>query len=252
MRARGTKKDSDTAPEPLRLRPLLRQIVDGYRHNWRLLFGAGLLLFGAIGLLSAIDPFDAKPVEDWDGGETAGLLLLMAAQVSIPLLGEVLYSGIVAAAEQRRRHGVDHGIADVARKLPYRSLILADLLLFALIVPGLIALIVPGLIAITWFTLIAPLIKIEGLGVRAAFRRSRALVRPHFWRVACVVIPLALLHAVLESAGDSVGHSLLGEGYLGNWLAEVVANLLASPLYALTVLALYFELTARESAITGS
>lgn len=251
MRASGAKTDSDTAPEPLRLRPLLRQIVDGYRHNWRLLLGAGLLLFGAIGLLSAIDPFDAKPVEDWDGGEVAGGLLLMVAQVSIPLLGEVFYSGIVAAGEQRRRRGVDHGIAEVARRLPYRSLILADLLLFALIVAGFVALIVPGLIVITWFTLIAPLIKIEGLGVRAAFRRSRALVRPHFWRVAGVVIPLALLNAALESAGDSFGHSLLGEGYLGNWLAEVVANLLASPLYALTVLALYFEITAREAAAAG-
>jgi len=230
---------------------VLRQIADGYRHNWKLLLGTGLLVFGAIGLVSAIDPFDTERVEDWSGGEITGLLLLIVVQVSLPLLGEVFYAGIVAAGEMQRRTDVRHGLGDIARNLPYRNLILADLLLFAFMVAGLVALVVPYFIVITWFALIGPLVKIERLGVGAAFRRSRALVRPHFRRVAAVVIPLAFLQAVLEGAGDSFGHSLLGEGYLGDWLAEVVANLLASPLYALTVLALYFELTAREAAASA-
>jgi hypothetical protein len=230
---------------------VLRQIAYGYRHNWKLLLGAGLLVFGAIGLISAIDPLDGEAVEDWSGGEIVGLVLLIIAQVSLPLLGEVFYAGVVAAGEVQRRSGVTHGLGDIARNLPYRNLILADLLLFAFMVAGLLALIVPYFIVIAWFALIGPLIKIERLGVRAAFRRSRALVRPHFWRVAGIVIPLVFLQAVLEGAGDSFGHSLLGEGYLGDWLAEVIANLLASPLYALTVLALYFEITARETAATG-
>jgi hypothetical protein len=225
---------------------VLGQIADGYRHNWKLLLATGLILFGAIGLVSAIDPLDGEAIEDWSGGEIVGLVLLIVAQVALPLLGEVFYSGIVAAGELRRRSGVSHGLRDVARNLPYRNLVLADLLLFAFMVAGLVALVVPYFIVLTWFALIGPLIKIEGLGVRPAFRRSRALVRPYFWRVAGVVIPLAFLQAVLEGLGDSFGHSILGEGYLGDWLAEVLANLLASPLYALTVLALYFATTARE------
>lgn len=248
MQANGGRAESGAAPEPLRIGPVLRQVADGYRHNWKLLLGTGLLVFGAIGLVSAIDPLDGEAIEDWSGGEIVGLVLLIVAQVSIPLLGEVFYAGIVAAGEMQRRSGVARGLGDIARNLPYRNLIVADLLLFALMVAGLVALIVPYFIVLTWFALIGPLIKIEGLGVLAAFRRSRALVRPHFWRVAGVVIPLVFLQAVLESAGDSSGHSLLGEGYLGDWLAEVIANLLASPLYALTVLALYFEATARETA----
>ncbi|KAA0275086.1 MAG: hypothetical protein EDQ89_00990 [Acidobacteria bacterium] len=251
MRASGGRADPGAAPGPLHLRPLLRQVADGYRHNWRLLLGTGLILFGVIGLVSALDPFDTEAVDGWDGSAIAGLVLLITAQVSIPLLGDVFYSGVAAAGEQRRRHGAGHGIVAVARSLPYRTLILADLLLFALVAAGLVVLIVPGFIVATWFALIAPLIEIEGLGVRAAFRRSRTLVRPYFWRVAGVVVPLAFLQATLEAAGDSLGHSLLGEGYLGNWLAEVAANLLASPLYALTVLALYFELTAREERAAG-
>lgn len=247
MRKRGGEGERDRgAVEPLRFGAILAQIAAGYRHDWKLLLGAGVLVFGAIGLVSAFDPFDGSALEDWSGGWSVVLLLLIAAQVSIPLLGAVFYSGVVAAGEERRRSGVRHGLADLARSLPYRSLILADLALIAVMIAGFVLLIVPGFVVITWFALIAPLIEMEGLGVRAAFRRSRAMVRPHFRRVAAVVIPLTFLQAFLESGGDSLGHSILGEGYLGNWLATVIANLLTAPLYALTVLALYFEIRARE------
>jgi len=231
---------------PLGFRPILAEIAAGYRHDWRLLLGAGVLVFGVIGLVSAFDPFDGNALEDWSGGWSVVLLLLIAAQVSIPLLGAVFYSGVVAAGEERRRSGVRHGLADVARGLPYRNLILADLALIGATAAGFVLLIVPGFIVITWFALIPPLIEMEGLGVRAAFRRSRAMVRPHFRRVAAVVIPLAFLQALLEGGGESLGHTILGEGYLGNWLATVIANLLTAPLYALTVLAIYYEIRARE------
>lgn len=232
--------------EALRFRPILGQIAAGYRHDWKLLLGAGLVVFGLIGVVSSLDPFDGNTLGDWSGGWSIVLALIIAAQISIPLIGAVFYSGVVATGEERRRLGVEHGLLDVARNLPYKNLILADFALVAVLAAGFVALLIPGFIFLTWFTLIAPLIEMERLGVRAAFRRSRALVRPHFRRVAGVVIPLVILEGILENGGESVGHSLLGEGYLGTWLGSVIANLLASPLYALTVLALYFEITARE------
>ena len=232
--------------EPLRIGPVLVQVAAGYRHDWKLLIGAGLLVFAPIGLLTSLDSLDGYASEDWGGGWSVALALLIVAQVSIPLLGAVFYSGIVAAGVERRRSGRRHRLADVARYLPYRSLILADIGLFVLMAAGFLALVIPGLIVLTWFALIAPVIEMEGLGPRAAFRRSRDLVRPHFWRVAGIVIPLTILQAALESGGDDAGHALLGDGYLGNWLGWIASNLLGSPLYALTVLALYYEIRARE------
>lgn len=245
LRRRGGESDEEK-PERLRIRPVLTQIAAGYRYDWKLLLGAGLLVFGAIGVITALDPFDESTLGDWSGGWSVVLALLIVAQISVPLLGAVFYSGVVAAGVEQRRSGVRHGIAEVARYLPYRALIVADITLFFVMAAGFLALIIPGFIFITWFALIAPAIEIEGLSARDAFRRSRALVRPHFWRVAAIVIPLTFLQAALESGGEALGHSLLGEGYLGNWLASVVSNLLGSPLYALTVLALYFEIRARE------
>ena len=245
LRRRGGDSDEEK-PERLRIRPVLARIAAGYRYDWKLLLGAGLLVFGGIGLITAFDALDPNTIDEWSGGWSVVLVLLIVAQVSVPLLGAVFYSGVVAAGLEQRRSGVRHGIADVARSLPYRALIVADIALFFVMAVGFLALFVPGFIFITWFALIAPAIEVEGLGARTAFRRSRDLVRPHFWRVAAIVIPLIFLQAALESGGEQLGHSLLGEGYLGNWLASVVSNLLGSPLYALTVLALYFEIRARE------
>ncbi|MFN8113539.1 MAG: hypothetical protein U0R51_10105 [Solirubrobacterales bacterium] len=246
MRKRGEKEEAETRPEPLRFGPIVAGISAGYRYDWRLLLGAGLLVFIPVGLISALDPFDGYSIEEWDGARSVGILILILTQSTVSLLGAVFYSGIVAAGEERRRHGVHHGIRDVARNLPYWTLILADIAFVLAIALGFLFLVLPGFIFVIWFALIAPVIEIEERGVIASFRRSREMVRGHFWRVTGVIFPLVVIESLLEGFGDGVGHGLLGENYLGNLTGSVVANLLVSPLYALTVLALYFEIRERE------
>jgi hypothetical protein len=246
VRKRGGRDQQRERPDRLHVRPILAQVAAGYRYDWKLLLGAGLLVFVPIGLLTALDPLDGNALDEWNGGWSVAFVLLLVAQASIPLLGAVFYSGVVAAGEEQRRHGDRHDLREVARNLPYWTLILADLALLFVMAVGFIALVIPGFIVITWFALIAPVIEMEGRGVRGAFRRSRAMVRPHFWKVAGIVIPLTFLQALLERGGDAAGHALLGDGYPGNLLGSIVSNFLGSPLYALTVLALYFEITERE------
>ncbi len=246
MRKRGEKGSDATRPERLRFRPILAGIAAGYRYDWRLLLGAGLLVFVPVGLISALDPFDGYSIDEWDGARSIGILILVLTQSAVSLLGAVFYSGVVAAGEERRRHDVHHGLREVARRLPYRRLILADFAFILVIAAGFLLLVVPGFIFVVWFALIAPVIEIEERGVVASFRRSREMVRDHFWRVAGVIFPLVAVESLLEGFGDGIGHGLIGENYVGNLTGSVVANLLVSPLYALTVLALYFEITARE------
>jgi hypothetical protein len=230
----------------LKYRSLLGQIANGYRYDWRLLLGAGLLVFVPIGAVTAIDPLDGATIDDWSGGWSIVLLLIFAIKFTVPLIGAVFYSGVVAAGEEERRSGVGASLAYVARNLPYRNLIIADIALVAVTIFGFLFLIIPGYIFLTWFALIAPIIEIEGTGVRVAFRRSRELVRPHAWKVAGVVVPLSFLQTALDGGGNQIGHELFGDGFLGNWVGSIAANLLGSPLYALVVLALYFEITRRE------
>ncbi len=243
--------EADEQPAPaigskLEFGPILRRVANGYRHDWKLLLLVGLAVFIPLGLVTAFQPFGDSDIDDWSGGWEVLLALIVITQMALPLVGAVFYSGVVAAGEQEREWGTRHGLGHIARTLPYWTLILADIALVFAIAFGFLLLIVPGIIFLAWFSLIAPVIEIERLGVRAAFRRSRELVGPHLWRVAGIVVPLLIVQSLLEGAGEGIGHGLLGDTYLGNLLGSVAANLLGAPLYALTVLALYFEILARE------
>ncbi len=230
----------------LEFRPVAARILGGYRHDWRLLLFAGLLVFVPIGLITSLDPFDGYTLDAGDDGWSVPQLILLVVQSVVPLIGAVFYSGVVAAGELERQSGERHPLSKVARTLPYRPLVVADIGLILVVVFGFVAFFVPGLVFLTWFALIAPIIEMERLGARAAFRRSREMVRPYFWKVAAVMIPLYILQSALEGLGDQIGHALLGEDFLGNLAGSTAANLLGSPLYALTVLALYFEILKRE------
>jgi hypothetical protein len=242
----GADERPPEAGSKLEIKPILRRVATGYREDWRLLLLIGLIVFVPIGMITAFQPFEGSNLDDWSGGWAPVLAAIVFTQLVLPLLGAVFYSGVVAAGEQEREWGTRHGLGHIARTLPYWKLILADLALVLVLGFGFLLLVVPGIIFLTWFALIAPVVEIERLGVRAAFRRSRALVRPHFWRVAGVMIPLMIVQSILEGVGDELARGLLGDTYIGNWLGSVAANLLGSPLYALTVLALYFEILARE------
>ena len=113
---------------------------------------------------------------------------------------------------------------------------------------GLIVFIVPGVIALVWFSLVAPVIEHEDLTVRGAFRKSRELVRGHFRQVAWLVWPAVLLQAVIEGLAEEVVFDALGHGFFAEWLASILANILADPVFALVVVILYLELTRLKEA----
>ncbi len=107
-------------------------------------------------------------------------------------------------------------------------------------------LIVPGLIFLTWFALVGPAIEVEHHGVASAFRRSRELVRPHFWKVASLVVPTLLAEGHIAGAAESGSVSALGESFAGEWAGSVVGNLVAAPIFALAVVVLFYELRFRS------
>ena len=114
----------------LHVRRSSRRVADGYRYDWKLLLGAGLLVFVPIGLITALDPLDGNAIDDWNGDWSAVLIVILFTQAALPLLGAVFYSGVVAAGEQERRHG-ERATASATSPgpLPYWTLILADLAL---------------------------------------------------------------------------------------------------------------------------
>jgi hypothetical protein len=106
----------------------------------------------------------------------------------------------------------DPPLRDVLRRLPLARLLIADLVLVVASALAALACILPGLAVFTLFGLVGPIIVSEDLGVRAAFRRSAHLVRPHFFlSFFLVTIPFLvedqLLHGIDLDVG---GHRLIG------------------------------------------
>jgi hypothetical protein len=210
-----------------------------------------VVIFVPVGLLEALDHELEEPLSDPEGLELGDLIEIVAAAFVFgagSLLGDVVYAGIVAAvviAERTRHEG---SLRELLQGLPVLRLIVVDLLLGALVVIGFLLLIVPGLVFITWFALVAPVVKVEHPPIRAAFRRSRELVRGHFWLVFAFVIPIVMVAEALSGLAQSGMVELLGESFVGDWAGASLADLLTAPLYALGAVVLYFELRGGEAS----
>jgi len=209
------------------------------------------VVFVPVGLIDAI----ALNAEASSLSLSHGLLLAAAACGVLALtltglIGEVFYSGTVAAFLTHAAHGSAPSLREIARRLNYRSLIVVDLLYGAIVVVGLIFLLVPGVAAFVWLGLAGPVVEIEGGNVRQAFRRSWELVRGSFWTVLLVLGPIELLGGALTDLLTAQVHHHLGHSLLGVWAAESLSNVVLTPVYAVAVVLLTLDLIAEKDGVT--
>jgi hypothetical protein len=115
------------------------------------------------------------------------------------------------------------------------------------IVIGLALLIVPGLILLTWWSLIVPVIVLEGLAVLDAFGRSRELVRGNGWNVFGVII-LTWLVTIAASIVIGIFFVWLPVDVRG-YVSSVVTNSLLIPYVAIAWTLMYYRLARREVGV---
>ena len=77
------------------------------------------------------------------------------------------------------------------------------------------------------------------------FRRSAVLIRGHTVRVLALILPVLVVGDLLTSVVQSGSIGVLGNGFLADWLAATVADLLTSLIYALAAVGLYLALRDR-------
>lgn len=233
---------------------MIVEMARASRSQWPLLLGAALLIFIPLALIEVLDEAIQDPLQEVTGEVEPGRIVVAAGSAfghaAAALLGEVLYAGVVAAAVLAAREGREHTLRQIARKLPYGRLILADLLWVLAVATGLLLLIVPGLIAMAWFALIGPVIEIEQTRVVEGFRRSADLVRGHTLRVLALILPVLVIAELCAIAAQSGSIWVFGDTLLGEWLAAAGAHLLTSPVFALGAVVLFFEL--RQPARSSS
>lgn len=207
----------------------------------------GIAVFIPLGLINALaDGIQQVRIEDLGGIADLGTYAILAAivlQALTSLIGEIFYSGAVAIALARGEESQPPPLLTIAKHLSYGRLIVVDLIVAAGTAIGLLALVVPGLVFLTWFALAGPIIELEGTRVRDALRRSRQLVRGHFWAVFLVVLPISVGSEILSTASLGWFHEIIHSHILSDWAGEAATGILLSPIYAVAVVLMTLELS---------
>jgi hypothetical protein len=158
----------------------------------------------------------------------------------------------VQAALVETVHDVRDGRADRTIGETYRAVqpqlgavILGGILAAIGIMIGLVLLIVPGLFLLTIWSMLIPVIVLEGRSTGEAFTRSREVVRGNGWSVFGLVIVTFLLVAIASAVIRAVFAPL--PDFLDAWLGGLVAHSVTVPFAAAALTTAYFALTRAET-----
>jgi hypothetical protein len=233
----------------VRARDIYVHTARAFRARAGFLLLLGAIVFIPLGFLSALtDRINEIHAESASGVfdlGTVGLIAAVVAQVVTTLLGEVFYAGAVGLTMRKGEHSPPPPLREVARRLSYGRLIAVDILLSLIVAIGLVLLIVPGVVFFGWFALAGPIVELEGRGVRAAFARSRQLVRGSLWTVLLVLVPITLASEALAVALFELPHLVIHEPLIRDWVGETLSNILLSPFYAVAAVLMTLQLSGR-------
>jgi MFS family permease len=218
--------------------------VDGVlRESWSLytrfftrFFVIAAIVYLIVNLLNAL-------VGSLAGGGSGIPILLALLTVVVSFVGTFWLQGaLVSAVDDVRDGRIDSTVGETfERARPYLGrLIITGIVAGFGIAIGLVLLIVPGLVLLTWWSLIIPVIVLEGKTMGEAFSRSRQLVRGHGWSVFGVIVISAILSAIASGIIQAI-FSFLGS-FLRYWIGGTIASAIVGPFLAIALTVMYFEL----------
>lgn len=202
-----------------------------YGQNLGALLGSAIVVFIVVGLLAGILQ------------STGGLILVLLA-TAVRLAGQALYTGFVVKLVEDVRDGRrDLGVGDLfSAASPFILPLIGFGILFGLGVSiGFLLLIVPGLILLTFWSVGAPAIVVEGIGPVDAFRRSWQLVRGDAWAVFGTLLVVLLIVIVIGVVLSAIANPI-GNGEASTWIASIISTTITAPIFAIAVTVLYYDL----------
>jgi hypothetical protein len=223
------------------VRNVVRSALRTYRERFWRVAGTAFVVFG---LVAAIDALATVLVIDRHVSRPVGAFVTSAASAVFSMVGVVVYAGILDKVVGAHLHGhPDLSVPEIWSVLPLRRLFAADVALAVATLAGLALFVVPGVIVFTMWSLVGPVITIEDRAVGSALRRSRQLVRPHFWlALVLVTAPLQVEQAVLHAIHytDIFEHPLVPAFFLNGLLGMVIGSVVG-----LVEVVLAYDLIAR-------
>ena len=217
----------------MRISEVLGEAFAVYRRLFRRSVVVAGLIFAVVSLAQAL-------------AARTGTLLALAVSLVLSLVGGLLVQGALVEVVRDLHEGRAPAPINVYynRTRGRLGTLLGASFMYGLgVFFGLILLVVPGLIAIARWSVIVPLVMIEGLGWRDAFRRSSELVRGQTGRVLALVIIANVVTGIVGSL-----FSVL-PGFLGAWIGGTIAGAVAVPFEAHVLTVLYYRLTEPDVPI---
>ena len=207
------------------------------RFLWQF-FLTALVVFAVLDLLSALAAEAA-------GDGVGAAILWSVIAFTIGVVGYFWVQGALVELVRDVRDGrADRSIGEtyaaVRPRLP--ALIAAGILAALGIGIGFLLLIVPGLILLTFWSMLVPVIVIEGSSAGDSFKRSFDVVRGHGWPVFGLIL-ITFITVAIASGLIRLLFAPLPD-FLDNWLGSLVAHSLTIPFAAAALTTAYFKLTA--------
>jgi hypothetical protein len=215
------------------------------RQSFGRIAGVAVVFFALPALIAVVAEraIQSLPTEP---GLAATLVAVSAVllAVAVRVLGPVAFAGFLdEAVAKEYLHGGHHALGQVLRSLPWRRLIVADVIVVVVVGIGLALFAIPGLVAFGGLGLVGVVIVQERDGVANSFRRTVSLAMSAPALVALLVVtPFAFEQIVHEVVLHSLESNGIGVQVLAEWLLAVI---LGGTLGLLEV-ALATELMARH------
>jgi len=207
---------------------VLGEAFDIYRRLWLRSILVGGLVFAVVSLAQALA---ARSKSGWP--ELVALLL--------SLLGGLLVQGALVLVVADLHDGREPATLSEYYNRTRDKL---GTLLGASILYGFGAIVI---VPIALWSLAVPLVMIEGLSRRDAFRRSSLLTRDRMWQILLLIF-VSIVITALIGLGIAAPFASV-HGLLGLWLAGTIANAIAAPYQAHVLTVLYYRLTAPERPV---
>jgi len=232
-----------------RVAALYSDIWRTYRAWMPTLLTLAVVVFVPLGLLDALSfQVDAESLDLTSGVEVAALMLAVGAVTMTGLLGEIFFSGAIAISLTHPHGQQPPGLREIAGRIKYGRLVVVDVGFVAIVALGLLLGLVPGVLAFVFLGLAGPIVEIEERSAATALHRSFQLVRGSFWLVFWVLVPIEIVGDAIGGGLAALVHHELGDTLLAAWLAEAVANIFLSPIFAVAAVLLTVKLIAAKES----
>jgi hypothetical protein len=215
------------------------------RFLWQF-FATALVVFAVLDLLSALA--DQAAGDSLAAGVLWGLVAAVIGVVGYFWVQGALVELVRDVQDGRADRTIGETYAAVRPRLP--ALIVAGVLAALGIGIGFLLLIVPGLFLLTIWSMLVPVIVLEGRTAGESFSRSREVVRGNGWNVFGLIFVTFLL-VLIASAVIRLVFAPLPD-FLDAWLGSLVAHCLTIPFAAAALTTAYLRLTAPAAAITDA